>query len=146
MRIGKTFETEFFGTLAVAINKNGVDSIVSTIDSDLDKFFGTDAIFDDIRIDFTSDFSNKDHMKFVSKNSIKTRFGNIMFGVRTGNNVAEFDEPVVVVGIDMFAGAMRTNMDAFFEAVQKNATEIMDNIVNVFFDFLDSQEQEVVLA
>ena len=67
-----------------------------------------------IRCDFTFGFDEKDNMPFVSNYTMdfvdmpNRRSHSIQFGVRTGNARKAFDEPVIVVGLNMTPDEIHT--------------------------------------
>ena len=92
-------------------NKSGINIFKGTRSDD--KLHGTDFFVDfadypkPIRCDFTLNFSGKDHMPFISQYIIELKDPppindhTIHLGVRTGNNDHEFNEPVIVVGMNI---------------------------------------------
>ena len=142
---GHKFEFSFSQTIIMSVKRGIINSDVNvTVGTDDDTLRGTDLIIDDIRVDFTSNFSNKDHLTFTHESAIKTKLGKVLFGIRTGNSRVDFEEPVVVVGVDCFGNVLNKELDGFFDDVQNHIKEIVDEIVNTFFDFEDAREGGVI--
>ena len=105
--------------------KPGID-IVSGTHSD-DKERGTDFFVyladypKPIRCDFTLNFDGKDHMPLVSKYDVELtqqpliNDHTIHFGVRTGNNTADFNEPVIVVGMNIPPSEIKDEIYASYD-------------------------------
>ena len=101
--------------------------------SKLDREQGTDAVYDDkIRIDFTTNFSNKDHVVNTRSTGI-TVYGmhNLLMGIRTGNNYGpnkytKFEKPVVVLGVNMTPGEFKRHDDIITDNLTFQGEKILD--------------------
>lgn len=128
IRKGKEFESMFvFNALKQLTIKKGYVA-KDTINTDLDRRYGTDMICNGVRIDVTLNFSEKDHITMIKDSGIKaTPLRNFKIGIRYGNSYkgfTRFDEPVVVIGVDMLPNDYRANEDSICDNVYKYAEDI----------------------
>lgn len=121
----------------------------------LDKEQGTDALLnvqdpkknDGERIDFTGDFSHKDHMIVSDKTyTINVRGEDIVlrFGVRTGNDHHDFERPVLVIGTTEIPNVYLR--ETFFEKFRDRVDDVMDTAMDAFYDILDAMDEDKIEA
>lgn len=147
--VGSEFEDDIIAVLKQKYPKN----FTAQTGTRLDKEQGTDAIFkmgsDEIRMDVTTNFKNKDMMPFIHETDIPaTRIPPSFFkvGVRVGNSYAggkEFETPVMVVGIDLdeISGASSLGHsygihdEELIDNMEKHAGDIMTAVMTVYEDY-----------
>ena len=144
--VGNEFQVEFAHSVKMHFVKNGsADSIEIHIDDDIDVLEGTDAIIEGIRVDFTTAFYAKDNMVAYESESIFIKYGDIKFGIRTGNShhgFTKFDVPVVVVGLDCANSFYKTYVDQIHKTIESKMEEILDTISDVFWGYCDNMGLE----
>lgn len=109
---GENYESVITDAIASYCEPKNI-SYKKTTGTDEDKYEGTDlriqGHLDDLafnagvlRLDITHNFSGKRHMPVVWQTTpgLTQRNQQLQFGVRTGNGVTKFDNPVVVIGIN----------------------------------------------
>lgn len=109
-------------TLTNIIRKYFYD-VESTNGTDIDKKEGTDCIADDVRIDFTSNFSSKNNMNNIN------HCGALSYGIRTGNSHGEFAHPVLVLGTD---APYWNDAFAFIESFDENLVSYLDTALDLY--------------
>lgn len=89
-----------------------------TRNTKVDWYQGTDAIIDGIHVDWTLNFSGKDHCKPLGKVTLADGV-EVFLAVRTANNVKKFKHPVLVVALnyDEARTTYRRASEAFFYKV-----------------------------
>ena len=139
---GNEFEDNMIGAIKTRLrNKNQLDRLIVHSDDDLDRFQGTDFEIDGVRVDATCAFSHKDHMANTNFEPLYTPYGNLKFGIRTGNShngYTKFEKPVVVVGMDLDDWYARTYADAISEAITKMAPMIISYIKECYEEFINA--------
>lgn len=103
---GHDFETTFIAAMRVGFEANDKHAITQVSGTVWDVEQGTDAVIDaKMRIDPTLNFANKSFMPFYMDTGIKaTHNQTFKIGLRHGNThdgYSEFDQTVVVIGLDM---------------------------------------------
>ena len=104
--IGKEFEDLIYFYMCKIYN-----NAIRHLGDDLDTKQGTDIEINEIRIDVTLNFSNKDYMPFVYETKIEAfpgeyfkigiRHGNSHYNAEKKEHYNEFDKAVIVVGLDI---------------------------------------------
>lgn len=145
--------TEFEQTV-IAIMRKTLPSgwkFKSTLSSKDDHEQGTDAMCGEIRIDLTSNFTNKNYMPYIQDTGIPaTRFTNFKIGIRHGNHhdrsYHPFDEPVVVIGVDMTPREFYQNQDEIEVNVKEHAEELMTMATDTLIDYTttDPEERKII--
>ena len=130
MPLGMEVEGEFYGCIRkYCRNTNQLNKFKGVNGSRLDVEQGTDCMIGPMRVDFTCNYSGKDHMiKLPDKIHIEKYNIDICFGIRTGNNhhcYTPFKKNVVVIGFDCDTYYLRTNMDGIFKEVDKLTSKII---------------------
>lgn len=138
--VGSEFEADFLEILSKKYKK-----LESRIGSLTDKHEGTDFVLNDVRIDTTLQFSNKNFMPFIYETKIPaTPHENFTMGIRIGNShngYTEFPKPVVVIGLDMTPH----EYDVWENVIEDNLTRYADDIILTITDVYltyTSQEEE----
>lgn len=113
----------------------------------MDRHQGTDFTVGEIRFDPTLNFDNKNYMPFISDTEIEATPGyNFMMGVRHGNghhgNYHGFEEPVVVIGLNMEASDYRRNEDEIIENLKKNTDVIVEKAMDCLDDYQTTDPEE----
>ena len=121
-------------------NKDGTNVTQSKLKADKLKgtdFFLTSEEFDrPIRCDFTFNFDGKDNMPFKSKYVMhlsNTPYGydhDIHFGVRTANAKENFNEPVIVVGMNMTSAQIRKEVYESYAREDIDLKDPIDHLTN----------------
>lgn len=104
--LGIEFESEFVSKCTHFSMRHLGKNLVTVATRRQDLHEGTDFIFDGVRIDPTMNFAGKDNTLQFRNSTLnlvlKTLNGNVTikvdYGIRTGNAVAKFNEPVLVIG------------------------------------------------
>ena len=141
--------TEFEQTV-IAIMKKTLPrglKFQSTLSSKDDIEQGTDAVCGEVRIDLTSNFTHKNYMPYIQDTGIPaTRFTNFKMGVRHGNHhdraYHPFDEPVVVIGVDMTPREFYRNQDEIEANVKKYAEELIAKADDTLLDYTTTDPEE----
>lgn len=114
--------------------------------SKLDKEQGTDAIYDNkVRIDFTINFNNKDHMVNTKDTGLTVyNHHNLLIGIRTGNNYGadnytKFEKPVVVLGVNMTPGEFKKHDDIITSNLTFHGTKILNLALEHYEKYKNSQ-------
>lgn len=156
-RIGTDFESYVFTAVKSTFDEfhregkyKGCYDIECTTGTKLDKEQGTDFVCDDImRIDVTTNISQKDNL--VYKHHIETPYHaacgqNFCLNIRRGNNYRnqfhEFDQPVIVIGVDMPSKDFYANEDAIMENLHTYAKEIIDSAYDLHYAYENIRSQE----
>lgn len=136
---GTAFEGEFVSILSSYLKKNGNERYFrKTMGYDEDKFAGTDVICMGIPMDVTHHFAGKNHTIVYQQFNIDCGLFTLQFGIRTGNGCATFKKPVVVVGIDEESSMIAKYITNYMDAIRKNLDEIMDTVMDVYYDYCDA--------
>ena len=114
--------------------------------SDIDE--GTDAIYTatetPLRLDFTLNFASKDNMPFIRETNIPaTEIDNFKMGIRIGNTHnghTSFEEPVVVIGLDL--DKYREHDNIIIQNIKNNAELLMLDALDCYLDYTATTEEE----
>ena len=140
--VGTDFEDNFIFALDKVYKNMKAYHVDKYTGTKMDKEQGTDCIlrdsYSEIRIDPTLNFSHKNYMPYIAESDIRVCGGqNLWFGVRHGNHhnykYNGFDEPVIVIGINMDPKDYKANDYTILKNLEKN----MDEIVTFAYDCLD---------
>ena len=107
-----------------------------------DEFEGVDVEIYKVGVDFTFNFSGKDHMEKLP-GIVYGRYVDFKFGVRTGNShkgYTKFKTPVLVIGIDAEASYVRNWMANIVDDFRKHLDEIIDLSQSAYWDWMDAHE------
>ena len=114
----------------------GKDAKSSTKSEDL--YEGTDLYVLGVRVDFTTAFESKDHMVEIPE-TMNLGLSTIRFGVRTGNDYHDFDEPVLVVCIDAGNNHMLKYMyQNILDEFKQNVRRIFEKGMDLYWDCVDN--------
>ena len=102
-----------------------------------DKFESTDCFCLKMRVDFTYNFSNKSYM-MVLPEEFKSKGETFRFGIRFSNGHGQFEEPVLVVGIDSDDNYVRSYMDEIVSVFRDKFDEIFELGFSQYWDCLDA--------
>lgn len=121
-QMGKLFEKMVIDIL-VSMSKFQDDPFKAVRNSSpiQDKNEGTDLFYQGIRIDITLNFDGKVCTKKIGESYERDSFGSVRFGLRSGNGLKFFSEPVLVIGFDLFSIPV-SNKD-------------LDNLAECFYEF-----------
>lgn len=138
---GKEFERGFIIALKRQFKDNKTYHIETHTGTDMDTKQGTDFTCADIRIDPTLNFSHKNYMPYIMETDIAaTPCQNFKMGIRHGNHhegqYHGFDEPVVVIGIDMPPEDYKVWQDEIFKNIEENAFDIIENASIALEDYM----------
>ena len=99
---------------------------------------GTDLFIERIPSDITSAFVTK---KFMTYTHYSTKL-DLFFGIRTGNGVVTFKDPVVVLGNNYEPGYCRDFIIPDLSSyIRDNAQYIADEISDTYWAYMDSLEE-----
>ena len=143
LQLGSTkgFEAEITGSLKKA---SGIDPdhVRPMNKNTLDKYNGTDLVYDGLRVDITQNFAHKDHMILIKDSGIPaTRGQNFMIGIRTGNGhkgYTPFYRPVIVVGVDLDRSDYRFYSPKAIKNMQEHGKELMEMASDTYYHFTDA--------
>lgn len=134
---GHEFEKAMAEPIAAYCLSEGLDHKIVT-DTREDWFDGTDfRVYSGLdmltynsgilRIDFTHDFDGKDNMPVTwdPTPGLMLRGRPLKFGIRTGNTVEGFKEPVVVIGVNMPREDVNATLSLIRREVKANAQSIL---------------------
>ncbi len=129
---GEDYELEYCEGLSKGLNDHFKRATVYE-----DKFEGTDAFIDGVRVDFTFAFDKKDHIEHRFIKYIEEL--DLHLGIRTGNNSgAVFEEPVVVIGENREPSYIRDwvlpNLSQF---AKDNCERIADAVSDLYCEYCD---------
>lgn len=131
MTPGKAFELVFVASLVECIP--GTSNLLGTED---DCFQGTDCTVghQGIRLDVTSNFAGKEAgVCFERVNSVMALSNvTLEFGIRTGNAVADFLQPVIVCGFTATPRFVRENGDCIISEIVERKDEFLATINTIF--------------
>lgn len=148
-QFGKKYEKEWQDCFSRYQKKHlpGFESrFHSTIGTKADLEEGTDFVDFDIRIDFTSRMS-KDHVLFRQGSGIFLDGAELEFGLRIGNNHGvKFEQPVLVMGVNLFAEILGPQMDRFMQSVEDRMTDILDAAEEYYYRITESPEWEAAMS
>lgn len=102
-----------------------------------DKTLGTDAFIYGLPVDFTCDFSGKSYM-IDTQVRISTAFGEIKFGVRTGNGRTKFKQPVLVIGVDTDFYLKKSNIPSIINSISNRIEEIVSEGTDAYWGCCDN--------
>ena len=138
---GQMLEADFLGILSKKYKK-----LESRIGSLTDKHEGTDFVLNDVRIDTTLQFSNKDFMPFIYETKIPaTPYENFTMGIRIGNShngYTEFPKPVVVIGLDMTPHEYKVWENVIEDNLTRYADDIIITITDVYLTYTLQEEED----
>jgi len=144
MPTGHVLEAKLVNTCAEfykSQSKNGLveTSVFRYATQEEDKFFGTDAFFYGLPVDFTCNFSGKNHMEDLQVSVELPKIGKIKFGVRTGNGKIRFDMPVLVIGVETNDGYLaKSAIGRVTCAVRAQLQKIIDVGTNNYWEYCDA--------
>lgn len=102
--------------------------------TDEDILRGTDYIINTCRVDFTMYFQGKDNViQLPEVIALKNSGVDLKLGIRTGNGKVKFEEPVLVIGIDLIPSVYRYLEERISEDIEK----ISDTLLDIMEDFYD---------
>lgn len=156
---GNDFEDDmadaFMYRLTKAVNKCDIKwkrTVIETRDKYpyLDQFQGTDIVINvrkenaqtrqsrsqNLHIDATMNFGGKNHMPVYKETGISIGGNPIMIGIRYGNNHADFEKPVVVLGMNMSAPDYRLYQDVIQSTLRQNAPELFRQCVEAYNGYM----------
>ena len=108
----------------------------TTVKEDL--YEGTDCKVLDVPIDITVNFSGKNRT-WRSRTEIILDLCTIKFGVRYGNGKVDFEEPVLVIGVESHID-IRTFMGNIIDSVKKQISKILDTGMDIYIDKVFPEE------
>lgn len=149
---------EMEGLFSYAMGNAGI-KVFPYDKTDIDKKEGTDFTLHDkakanrkggLRIDITANFSNKDYMSVILDTGIDAGLGDgqtFKIGIRHGNahgcnGYTEFENPVVVFGVDASEYQLSRAWDAVECAIRKNASKIDQLTFDAYCDYLETNPKE----
>lgn len=139
MYTGRYFEKSI---IEIAFNyffKNNMGELFSDMTgTEADVKEGTDMMDGEIPIDWTSAFCTKDHMFVFSKTVHLTHWGDVQYGIRTGNACHTFASPVLVIGFSMLPEAMNGCMNSVMADFENHMSEILVTGEDLYYDYIDS--------
>ncbi len=125
----------------VATEKNMTSKVFQSVHGTArDKYEGVDAIIYGIPVDFTTNFSNKDHMDKLDL-QFSGRYTSIKLGVRYGNShhgFTRFKEPVLVIGVDEDNSFVRGYMANIIDDFKRCLKVIIEEGSSAYFDWCDA--------
>lgn len=126
---------EFEGDIADAIQATYNDLKYASQYEDRNN--GTDAFLWGVRIDFTYNFYGKNNTEQLSANVELPCGIDVRYGVRTGNEVVSFKEPVLVIGVDCDSHELRYQYDRIVSEIKTRAHEIIETGIDMFWSWID---------
>ena len=133
---GSLFEDDVQSVFMQFFGKERFKSMRGTI---LDKEEGTDFVIDRLRMDSTLAFSHKNNMPFFYDTGLYAGgCQNFKIGIRLGNThkgYSEFEQPVVVLGIDLPRSLYDANMDDIIGNLRKHADELFKKANEAYLDY-----------
>ena len=136
---GKEFEHGVINIMHGMFDKNKKHEIID-VGEDMDKKQGTDVIIDNIHVDFTLNFENKDNMPFIYDTMIDAGYGKTFcIGVRHGNEKKiNFNEEAYVVGVTMPSYEYHDDVqqDKLYECFKKSINTIIRQIKDIREDYI----------
>lgn len=137
---GEEFEQEVISIAKHKLGHYKTYKVTDTSKTKDDIEQGTDFIVNDIRIDATLNFDEKDNMPYIHKTDILAYRGHPFYtGIRTGNNhkgqYNEFKEPVIVIGCNVSAAEYRQWAYVISDSIQDNIQELIDIAADDLYDF-----------
>ena len=137
---GSDFESDMISALKDGLSQNEVYRITSMKGTILDKQQGTDFLCGKMRLDATMNFFDKDHMPFIAATGIPAIPGyNFFIGIRHGNSYkgyTGFQQPVVVIGVDMDPYTYGQHDNEIFASIKQNALKLMKSAKICLLDYL----------
>ena len=143
VRDGSFFESEAVHAIDCNLSPKQKKMLSDLIGTDEDKYHGTDFKFYGIRYDITLKApEGKDNLHlFKEKFFLRGLCDYVWFGIRFGNAVAKFSEPVVVLGLDVKSCKEKGfNIDSICDVFCSSIMDIIEKAENLYYDFLDAQE------
>ena len=108
----------------------------------LDKEQGTDFTCGEIRFDATTNFSEKNNMPWIKDTELEaTPFKNFMLGIRNHNNKQPFEQPVVIIGLDVEPREYHLYEDLIEENLKKHAKELINQASECLDDYQAADEK-----
>lgn len=135
---GLELEDEMYDSFEYHFKKSGPlqKEVFRRAAKEEDYKLGTDAFIYGLPVDFTCNFAGKNHM-VDTEVSMSTPFGEIKFGVRTGNGRVSFSQPVLVIGVDTDFYLKKNNIPSIISAVSKRVEEIISTGTDAYWDCCD---------
>jgi hypothetical protein len=138
---GKDFEDD-----VIEILKSKFSNIKTCSDTSLDAKEGTDFIYNQLRVDLTLNFDEKEFMPFEFTTDVPAILSqNFKIGIRHGNshnNYTEFETPVVVIGINMDAATYKANKYQILNNVRNHAEDIIYAATDAYLDYISTEKED----
>lgn len=84
---------------------------------------------------------SKDHVLFRQGSGIYLDGAELEFGLRIGSNHGvKFEQPVLVMGVNLFAEILGPQMDRFMQSVEDRMTDILDAAEEYYYRITESPE------
>ena len=128
------------------LNARAKENVISTINTDEDRFRGTDCIYDNnYRIDFTCHFDKKlqkDYVPFIADTGIKaTDTENFYIGIKHGHHKDKaFEEPVAIIGVNMTGRDYRYSENIIEYNLEKNMDKLLKHAVDGLEAYMNGGE------
>ena len=148
---GKDFETSVINVLKRTFKDSKTFEIKDLRGTKEDIQNGTDFTCGEIRIDLTMNIDHKDNMVFIKETDLDPVCGfPIKMGIRKGNNhngkTHEFNEPVVVIGLNMPPALYDQYEDDIKIYMQKHSEELMckaDDYLAEYEEMIETQNKSI---
>ena len=145
---GKDFEGDMISTLKKAFKDSKTFIITDTRGTEYDTKEGTDFMCRERRLDATINFKNKNNMPFIMETDIEAYPGfPFKIGIRHGNNhMGEyhgFEEPVVIIGIDIPPIIYSNYEDDIKKSIEKNAQELMMTAEDCYYSYAEKENLDL---
>lgn len=130
----------------VGFNWHNGSCSIDTTGTNKDKLEGTDFEIMGVRCDATAN-PEKSQTQWNTEKSVVINLDNtdnitVRFGIRTGNGVVEFETPVLVFLFESYnAKFLYSKFDVFSEALLAQFSELVDEGMDIYWDFIDSHPQ-----
>ena len=163
--VGYEFENDCIHAMNQSLQKidpktKKIQTPVQKANAHADKAEGTDAFIgqgrSQIRVDFTLNFDNKQHMPFIKETDIPAlgtgenlkmgiRIGNAHYNSNTNENYSEFNEPVIVIGVTCDPYDYVHNYSNILEEnVRKNAKKIIEEAMNCYVEYTETEDRDCI--
>lgn len=136
---GYELEDELVDSFSYYFKKKGLltKEIFRRSNKDEDVTLGTDAFVYGLPIDFTCNFSGKNHTEVLNTAISLSGIGSIRFGIRTGNGRTKFEKPVLIIGIDTDQYLRKNQIVHVVDAVSSKIERIIEVGSDAYWGYCD---------